>query len=525
MSNPKVLLVGWDSADWKVASPLMDQGEMPLLRKLVDCGVMGNLATLQPVLSPMLWTSIATGKRAYDHGVFGFTEVDAITGRVKPVTAASRRCKALWNILSEKGLKSHVVSWFATHGEQVPNGIVVSNLFQAPTAGPGQVWPPAPRGTIWPETHAEQLNELRVSPEEIDAEMVGMFVPRWQDVDQEKDHRLGHLRMHLSECLSVQAAATWILENQEWDFLAVYYRAIDELCHHFMPFHPPKLDGVPEEMFDIYKDVVNSSYRLHDFMLARLVALAGPDVHVILVSDHGFHSDHLRPKFVPRVPAGITVWHRSQGVIAASGPQFSEDELIYGASLLDITPTVLSLFGLPVGEDMEGKVLLQAFRDPPEIETIPSWEATGVKFESGAADLTESESQALLDQFAALGYIDKPEGDKTQHSTMELREHKWVLARAYIDGRRPHDALPLLEELYEEKPDRTDFAQVLARCQIDLGLYDEARRTIDATLETFSNRSTANLLRAQVALELGEHQKALDLLEEARGDSPRNPEF
>ena len=69
MSAPrKVLLVGWDSADWKVANPLIDCGEMPMLAKLVSTGVMGNLATLEPMLSPLLWTSIATGKRAYDHG-------------------------------------------------------------------------------------------------------------------------------------------------------------------------------------------------------------------------------------------------------------------------------------------------------------------------------------------------------------------------------------------------------------------------------------------------------------------------
>ena len=70
----KVLLVGWDAADWKVMTPLMEQGRMPNLAGLIERGVMGNLATLQPVLSPMLWTSIATGKRPFKHGILGFTE-------------------------------------------------------------------------------------------------------------------------------------------------------------------------------------------------------------------------------------------------------------------------------------------------------------------------------------------------------------------------------------------------------------------------------------------------------------------
>ena len=75
----KVLLIGWDAADWKVINPLLDAGKMPNLARLVEQGVIGNLATLQPVLSPMLWTSIATGKRAYKHGIHGFSEPDPLT--------------------------------------------------------------------------------------------------------------------------------------------------------------------------------------------------------------------------------------------------------------------------------------------------------------------------------------------------------------------------------------------------------------------------------------------------------------
>ena len=76
----KVLLIGWDAADWKVAAPMMDAGEMPNLTKLVSGGVMGNLSTLFPVLSPMLCTSIATGKRAHKHGIHGFSEPDPGSG-------------------------------------------------------------------------------------------------------------------------------------------------------------------------------------------------------------------------------------------------------------------------------------------------------------------------------------------------------------------------------------------------------------------------------------------------------------
>src|SRR5215470_19233929 len=91
----KVLLIGWDAADWKVINPLLDLGLMPALNDLVNNGVMGNLATLTPILSPLLWTSIATGKRADKHGILGFVEPDPVTGKLRPVSSTSRQGKAI----------------------------------------------------------------------------------------------------------------------------------------------------------------------------------------------------------------------------------------------------------------------------------------------------------------------------------------------------------------------------------------------------------------------------------------------
>ena len=116
----KVLLIGWDAADWQVINPLLDAGQMPFLEMIVNQGVIGNLATLEPALSPMLWTSIATGKRADQHGVLGFIEPDPTGKGVRPVTSISRNSKALWNILTQRGLRSNVVGWWPSHPAEPP---------------------------------------------------------------------------------------------------------------------------------------------------------------------------------------------------------------------------------------------------------------------------------------------------------------------------------------------------------------------------------------------------------------------
>ncbi len=90
----KVLLIGWDAADWKVIRPLMDAGKMPNVQRLVAAGASGQIATLHPPLSPMLWTSIATGKRPFKHGIHGFSEPTPDGRGVQPVTNLSRKCES-----------------------------------------------------------------------------------------------------------------------------------------------------------------------------------------------------------------------------------------------------------------------------------------------------------------------------------------------------------------------------------------------------------------------------------------------
>ncbi len=456
----RLLLVGWDSADWKIMQPLIDRGQLPGVANLAKKGVSGDCTTLEPQLSPMLWTSIATGKMAYHHGVHGFTEVDAESGRVVPVSAATRKCRTVWEILGERGLKSHVVGWFATQGERHPHGCVVSNLFpHLGTVSEGQDpadWAPPPVGTYWPKDLGRDLDELRLAPFEIDAdEILRLLVPELHQIDQRRDKRLWHLAERLAEAYSVQAAATWLMENRpDWDFMAVYFRAIDEICHEFMPFHPPRLANVSEADFERYQHVVAGTYRLHDLMLLRLIELAGPDTAVMLVSDHGFHSDHLRPKYTPNVPAGITVWHRRQGALVLAGHGIRQGGGIHGAGLLDICPTILHYFDLPIGQDMEGRVLAEVFLEDRPIERVASWEMIR---EPGHDRLSAEDSAALLDHFVALGYIEKLSEDSNEAARETRRENKWNLARALVHTGKYEQTLPLLEDCFFEFPERSDF--------------------------------------------------------------------
>jgi len=488
----KVLLIGWDAADWKVINPLLDQGLMPTLDDFINHGVMGNLATLRPILSPMLWNSIATGKRANKHGIHGFMEPDTQSGGIRPVSSTSRKVKALWNILTQRGYKTHVLGWFAGHPAEPINGISVSDLYPYATAPPDQPWP-LPPGAVYPERLRDTFAELRMHPGDVTEAAILPWIPRAAEVDQEKDKGLMSFAKILSENCSIHNAATWILQNEPWDFMAVYYNGIDHFCHGFMHYHPPRMEGIPEERYEIYKDVVNGAYRFHDMMLETLLELAGPEATVLLVSDHGFHSDHLRPRGIPAEPAGPAVQHRPFGIFCMKVPHVQQDERIYGATLLDVTPTILTLFGLPVGADMDGRVLVQAFEEPPQIARIPSWEQEPGECGMHPSDLRmdPAAAQAVLQQFVALGYIQPPSEDQSKAVASAVREANYNLARDYLDCGRADDALPLLEDLAKNDPKQSRFQMHLAQCYLALSRREAAKQILETLITADLNPPAA----------------------------------
>ncbi len=501
----KVLLIGWDGADWKVIHPLLDKGQMPALESIVDNGVIGNLATLDPPMSPMLWTSIATGMHADKHGILNFTEPAPQGAGIRPVTASSRKVKAIWNILMQEGLKTHVVGWWPSHPAEPINGVCVSNFYQRAHAPIDKPWPMS-AGTVHPRSKEKIFRDLRVHPGELTAAHIMPFVPEFTKIDQEKDKRLEGLAKIISDCSTIHAAATAILENEEWDFMAVYFDAIDHFSHGYMNFHPPRMPHVPDDLFELYKGVVTGGYIYHDMMLSRLLQLAGEDVTVILVSDHGFHSDHLRPASIPREPAGPAWQHRPYGIFCMSGPGIQKDERVYGARLLDVAPTILTLYDLPIGQDMDGKPLVQAFEKSVEPEYIPSWE--DVEGECGMLPENVQQDpyaeQEAMEQLIALGYIEKPDENQQKAVEKTLAETQFYLARVYINKNMYADALPILQKLYQNYDDQTRYAFHLAKCYQALGQIAESRKIVESAIE---KEKETSIKRIDEEMKAGDKEK------------------
>ena len=479
MTSPKLLLIGWDAADWKVIEPLMAAGKMPNLQHLVDTGATGHIATIHPPFSPMLWTSIATGKRPFKHGILGFAEPSPDGRSVRPVTNLSRTTKAVWNILNQNHLRSIVIGWWPSHPAEPIDGVMISDHFHRANRPLADGWALL-ANAVHPPNLSAALAALRVHPDRLVPDQVEPFVPLAAEIDQDRDKRLAACLRTLAECMSIQSAANWLLVNRPWDFFAVYFDSIDHFCHGFMRYHPPRQPWISQRDFDLYHNVVSMAYQFHDQVLGTLLANAGPDTTVILMSDHGFHPDHLRPSSIPDIPAGPAIEHRDLGILAIRGPAIKPHEKLHGPSVLDITPTILTVYGLPVGEDMDGKVLSQAFLDPPETASIPSWDL--VPGQDGRhpphTHLDPVAAQESLEQMIALGYIDRPDENSELAVQKTVRELRYNLGESYQDAGRHLEAHEIFSALCAADPDEQRFAvRLFVSCQA-LGRLDEMRQIV-----------------------------------------------
>ncbi len=446
----------------------------------------------------MLWTSIATGKRPPKHGIHGFVEPTEDGLAVRPVSNLGRKTKAVWNILNQNGRRSVVVGWWPSHPAEPINGVMVTNHFPLEQRDPADK--PMLPGTVSPASHAEQLQDLRLHASDVTGNLLRHFVPDWEKVDQTKDRSLHDLASIIAETGSIHAAATELFEHEEWDFGAVYYTGIDHFSHRFMRYHAKKKLPCEGGTDPALRDIVVNAYRYHDAMLGRLVTLAGPDCSVMIVSDHGFHSDEMLPDYIPAEAAGPAVEHRDFGVFCLKGPGVLKGEQIYGASVIDVTPTVLHCFGLPAGRDMDGKVLINAFQSRELAPAIDSWD--DVPGEAGRhppeRQYDGAASIAALDQLVALGYVAPPTGDAADVVRSTVAENNYNLARAQMDAGRPDLAAGLLRDLIAEDLEQLRYYQHLFQCLIgesELAACGAMLDDLDAACEDIARRAREALER------------------------------
>ena len=521
--SEKILLVGWDAADWDIITPLLTQNKMPNLQKLINTGASGTIQTLQPALSPMLWTSIATGKTADKHGILGFIEPNLESGNPRPASVTSRQCKAVWNILTQQHLKTNVIGWWPSHPAEPINGVAVSNLFTKNDKHHNVI-----DHSIYPNDWTKRITNCRVYTEDIALTELIDFVPQALSINQDKDKHLHNLATLIANAKSIQQATKEIIANTEWDFTAVYFDVIDQVCHTFMKFYPPQMAGVPDDYYALYSNVINQMYIYHDTMLGELLELAGEDTTVMLLSDHGFYSNHLRPIRLPNDPASPAFEHAPFGILCVKGTNIKQNYIINGASLLDMTPTLLNLFSLPIGKDMDGEILEDLLRIKKNIDPIDSWEK--IEGNCGMHKIGNTDqswqSAAALFQLMELGYIQKFEANKELTLKKIINESHYYLSTVLMSIYKYDEAHTLLHQLHHENTPTLRYSLKLATCLQHLHKYDDAKLIVQQIKDNnYKELPPLSIIDAICLSCDKKHTEALDLLLKAEQDIKHVPQL
>jgi predicted Zn-dependent protease len=155
---------------------------------------------------------------------------------------------------------------------------------------------------------------------------------------------------------------------------------------------------------------------------------------------------------------------------------------------------------------MDGKVLVTAFKNPPPVEPIESWDLVPGDAGLHSADvrLDPAASAEAFKQLVELGYVAPPAEDMREAVAECTRELKYNLARAYRDANCCGECAALVEELWERWPREHRFGILLIDC---LGaLRQVARRRV--AIEELARRVDKFQAEAEAELERREAEKA-----------------
>ena len=524
----RAVVIGIDGADWRVIDAIAAHGKLPHLSGLRARGTSGPIQTVVDIaLSPVIWTSVATGKTAAKHGISWFL-VDQGDGTRVPVRSHNRKTKAIWNLLAEQGRVPIVVGWWATYpAEDVERGIVVSDALGFHGFGSTARGGDDARKTHPAKLFAE-IDALVPAEQQVAPDFVGRFVHI--DADQYRKEMFNPARYsrrdprnptHLFQQYAVTAQgytaiAEQLLSTRPYDLFMVYFEQLDSFSHLFMKYAPPKLPWIDDAGFARYRDTVAEWYIYQDELLGRLLAQIDLDTTAVFVlSDHGFKSGERRIRSEETVDIRKAhLDHEPEGIFLAAGPHLRQGVAIEGTSVLDMTPTLLHYLGLPVGRDMDGKVIEGVF-EPSFLEEHPiRYVATYEDAERNERDVERAEDydpEALAENLAALqalGYVE----DAPEESSPEIHNN---LGRAHLRGGQIEEAQAEFRKALALDPSNADALLNLGGLARLHGNTAEAERYVEQALRVNPNSTGALAELAELKRERGELDESIRLYREA----------
>ncbi len=267
----RVVVVGLDGATFDLIQPWAAQGKLPTLARLLRSSAWAPLESVLHPFTAQAWTSMVTGANQGKHRIFDFWERDFSTYGFRLTNASFRALPALWTLLSQAGRRVIVLNVPMTYPPEKVNGVLVSG-WDTPGLGAAFTYPLA----------------LKAELSTLSGGQPYVIVPDdWKySTAQRGDMVMAELLREIDVRFAV---ATSLMAREPWDLTFFVVSALDGAAHFLWKYHDaahPLYDpAVNAEMFT--DDPLLQVYQRADQRLGEFLATLPPDVHVLVVSDHG----------------------------------------------------------------------------------------------------------------------------------------------------------------------------------------------------------------------------------------------
>jgi len=367
----EVFVLGVSTLDPGHLQEMIDRGELPNFQEITKGGSWGRLSAEDPMSTASLWADLQTGKNPRWHRVF-FDLETLPNGLIYSSRSTLRNSMSVWQMLSEMNHPVAVVglpvSWPAemVRGHIVSNAVIPNRWTQTSEV----TFSPRPgQRQTFPNQLYEEIEELLYDPDSITREELSrFFVLNERDFAMAYDEPLGsifHYENPLRDFvfthqadLSYLRVVQYLRKRYRPELSACFLELPAVVSPVYWPYLEPEVYPVDKDDLRRFRNAVDESYRWVDERLGEILESLSPGATLIVASEKGygtvFHQD----------ADGVRRPHpesKPEGLIILYGHGIARGHQLHGASIYDLTPTLLTLFGERVGDDLQGRCLSGAF--------------------------------------------------------------------------------------------------------------------------------------------------------------------
>jgi len=398
-----VIVIGVDGAEWRVIEAMVDNGELPGFRQLMEEGAYGHLLNPGPQVSPVVWTTFATGHFAREHGILDFV-YPYQEGDKRPVDASLRKEPAIWNLLDAQGKDATVIGYFVSHPAEKIDGTIISDRAFAGL-----------ERSVWPEDLEPLAQQVRESVRRDRDALFSRFFPWDYDSSQAENesspyHTAAQIvrgridRRILSE--EFLRRMTTELLAEPGDLFITYFRLVDIVSHSaWYYFDASDWSEKPDpDNVRLLGQIIPESYRWVDEIIQQILAAHGGSANILVISDHGFGSATGSYASSSELLSGN---HRPNGVILAHGPDIDPGPVPEHPTIMEVFPTLANLLGVPIADTIPGSIAYPLLEETFTRNHAPRYvERYDLDWQPIATEQVDAGSQqAEMESLRGLGYI------------------------------------------------------------------------------------------------------------------------